>query len=142
MIWVEPGLDGLSPFPRQTGRTAERAKIPPHGEQPTGLWSASCRKLQTRGLGPPSLPRVGPDLSLPGRNYAQGLVPLRWGCALSSPNAPGMKETRVPSPGGTDALEKRTATHSSRPAWRTPWTEEPGGLESMGSQKSWTGMSN
>ena len=40
-------------------------------------------------------------------------------------------------PGSEDALEKGKATHSSILAWRLPWTEEPGGLWSMGS-KSWT----
>ena len=39
---------------------------------------------------------------------------------------------------GVDPLEKEMATHSCILAWRNPWTEEPGGLQSMGSQKSWT----
>ena len=38
-------------------------------------------------------------------------------------------------PGWEDLLEKGTATHSSILAWRIPWTEEPGGLQSMGSQR-------
>ena len=38
-----------------------------------------------------------------------------------------MQETRVPSQGGKDPLEKETATHSSILAWEIPWTEEPGG---------------
>ena len=38
-------------------------------------------------------------------------------------------------PGWEDPLEKGTATHSSTRAWRIPWTEEPGGLQSMGSQR-------
>ena len=46
-----------------------------------------------------------------------------------------MKETRVPFLGQEDPLEKGMATHSSILAWRTPWTEETGGLQSMGSQK-------
>ena len=46
---------------------------------------------------------------------------------------PGMQETRVRSLGREDPLEKEMATHSSIVAWRIPWTEEPGGLESMGS---------
>ena len=37
-------------------------------------------------------------------------------------------------PGSKDPLEKETATHSRILAWRIPWTEEPGGLQSMGSQ--------
>ena len=43
-------------------------------------------------------------------------------------NPPAMKETWVRSPVKEDPLEKEIATHSSIPAWRTPWTEEPGGL--------------
>ena len=49
-------------------------------------------------------------------------------------NLPAMQETRVQSLGGEDPLEKGTATHSSILAWRIPWTEEPGGPQSMGSQ--------
>ena len=43
-------------------------------------------------------------------------------------------ETLVRSLGGEDPLEEEMATHSSVLAWRTPWTEEPGGLRSMGLQ--------
>ena len=46
-----------------------------------------------------------------------------------------MQETRVQSLGWEDILEKGMATHSSILAWRIPWPEEPGGLQSMGSQK-------
>ena len=42
---------------------------------------------------------------------------------------------RVPSLGGKDPLEKEMATHSSVLAWRIPWTEEPGGLWLIGSQR-------
>ena len=41
-------------------------------------------------------------------------------------------------PGSKDPLEEEMATHSSILAWKIPWTEEPGGLQSMGSQKSQT----
>ena len=51
-------------------------------------------------------------------------------------NLPAVQETWVQSPGGEDPLEKRIATHSSILAWKIPWTEEPGGLQSMGSQES------
>ena len=47
---------------------------------------------------------------------------------------PAMQETWVRSLGREDPLEKETATHSSFLAWSIPWTEEPGGLQSMGSQ--------
>ena len=46
-----------------------------------------------------------------------------------------MKETQVPSPGREDPLEKGMVTHSSSLAWKIPWTEEPGGLQFMGSQR-------
>ena len=48
-------------------------------------------------------------------------------------NLPVMLETRVPSLCWEDPLEKGMATHSSILAWRIPWTEEPGRLQSMGS---------
>ena len=48
---------------------------------------------------------------------------------------PAMKETLVRSLGGQDPLEEGMATHSSILAWRIPWTEEPGRLQSMGSQR-------
>jgi len=48
---------------------------------------------------------------------------------------PAMRETWVQSLGREDPLEKEMATHSSILACRTPWTEEPGGLQSMGSQR-------
>ena len=46
-----------------------------------------------------------------------------------------MRETRVQSLGWEDPLEKEMATHSSILAWRIPWSEEPGGLQSTGSQR-------
>ena len=53
-------------------------------------------------------------------------------------NLPAMQETWVQSLGWEDPLEKGMATHSNILSWRIPWTEEPGGLLSMGSQKSLT----
>ena len=50
-------------------------------------------------------------------------------------NLPAMQETQVQSLGQVDPLEKEMATHSSILAWKTPWTEEPDGLQSMGSQR-------
>ena len=46
-----------------------------------------------------------------------------------------MQETQVPSLGWEDPLEKEMAIHSSTAAWKIPWTEEPGRLQSMGSQR-------
>ena len=48
---------------------------------------------------------------------------------------PAMQETRAQSLGREELLEREMAPHSSILAWRMPWTEEPGGLQSMGSQR-------
>ena len=50
-------------------------------------------------------------------------------------NPPAMQETWVRSLGWEDPLEKEMATHSSILAWKVSWTEEPGGLQSMGLQR-------
>ena len=50
-------------------------------------------------------------------------------------NLPAMQETLVRFLGQEDPLEKEIMTHSSILAWRIPWTEEPGGLQSMGLQR-------
>ena len=50
-------------------------------------------------------------------------------------NLPAIQETRVQSLGWEDPLEKEMATYSSILAWEIPWAEEPGGLQSMGSQR-------
>ena len=50
-------------------------------------------------------------------------------------NPPAMQETPVRSPGREEPLEEGMATHSSILAWRIPGTEEPGGLQSLGSQR-------
>ena len=56
------------------------------------------------------------------------------GSVIKNPTAKW--ETQVQSLGGEDSLEKQMATHSSILAWETPWTEKPGGLQSMGSQRA------
>ena len=69
-----------------------------------------------------------------------GLIPGS-GRSLSSlvaqmvKNLPTMLETWVQSLGGEDPLEKEMATHSGILSWKIPWTEKPGGLQSMGSQR-------
>ena len=56
-------------------------------------------------------------------------------------NLPAMQETWVGSLCWEDPLEKGIATHSNILAWRIPWSEDPGRLQSMGSQNSWTLLS-
>ena len=51
-------------------------------------------------------------------------------------NLPAMQETRVQFLGWENPLEKEMATHSTILAWKIPWTEEPGGLQSTGSKES------
>ena len=53
-----------------------------------------------------------------------------------------MQETQLPSLGQEDPLHKEMATHSSILSWETPWTEEPGGLQSMALEKSQTLKNN
>ena len=69
-----------------------------------------------------------------GRNDAKAETPVLW-----PPHAKswliGKEEMQVQPLGQEDPLEENTATHSSIFDWRIPWTEEPGGLQSMGSQR-------
>ena len=55
--------------------------------------------------------------------------------ALTVKNLPAVQETWVPSLGWKDPMEKGMATHFSMLVWRIPWTEGPGGLQSMGSPR-------
>ena len=57
-------------------------------------------------------------------------------------NLPAMRETPVRFLDQEDLLEKEIATHSTTLAWKIPWMEEPGGLQSMGVAKSWTRLSD
>ena len=67
----------------------------------------------------------------PSAPFAHFFASLR--ASLVAQNLPAMQETQVQFMGWEDAMEKRMATHSSILAWRIPWTEEPGGIQSMGS---------
>ena len=64
------------------------------------------------------------------------LYGLPWG--LSNKESACNVEMQVWSLGQKDPLEEEMATHANIHAWKIPWTEEPSGLQSMGSQKSWT----
>ena len=76
-----------------------------------------------------------------GRSPGEGIgSPLQYSwvslVAQLVKNLPGMRETWVQSLGWEDALKKGKATLSTVLAWRIPWTEEPGRLQSVGSQES------
>ena len=62
---------------------------------------------------------------------------MRWASLVAQlvKNLPAVQETQVRSLGWEDPLEKEMATHSSILAWKISWTEEPGGLQSMRSQR-------
>ena len=67
-----------------------------------------------------------------GFSITHNLTPSRFFCGASQvepmvKKPPAIQETQVVSLGGEDPLEKGMATHSSSLAWRSPWTEEPGG---------------
>ena len=75
-----------------------------------------------------------------GRSTGEGIVyPFQYSwvslVAQTVKNPLAMWETRVQYLGWEDLLEKGMATHSSILAWRIPWTEKPGGLQSLGSQR-------
>ena len=71
-------------------------------------------------------------LAPPGEIW-KGFLQLSIHYCDSAKNPPAMQETWVQSLGKEDPPEKEMATHSNILAWRIPWTEEPGGLQSMGS---------
>ena len=97
-------------------------------------------KLKTIGTRCARLSRCTVE-SLPGTAYTarrneQPVCPCRGflgGSVIKNP--PAIQETRVLSMGWEDSLEEGMATHSSTLAWRIPWTEEPGGLQSMELQR-------
>ena len=63
-------------------------------------------------------------------------------CSSVVKNPPAMQKIQVQSLGTENPLEEEMATHSSVLAWRIPWTEEPGRLQSNGVTKSRTGLSD
>ena len=67
--------------------------------------------------------------------YCRNLFRMGFLAGSNYKNPPAMQETWVRSLGWEDLLEKGTATDSTILAWRIPWTEEAGGLQSMGSQR-------
>ena len=81
-----------------------------------------------------SVPKLMPVLKLP-QMLNKWDIRRFFLVAQTVTNLPAWQETWVQSLGGEDPLEKGMATHSSILAWRIPWAEEAGGLQSMGSQR-------
>ena len=101
-----------------------------------------CLGLPCTSTGKESASNTGDPGSIPGsgRFPGEGIgYPLQysWGSLVVQKvkNPPAMWETWVQSLGWEDSLEKGIATHSNILAWRIPWTEEPGGIHSMGLQR-------
>ena len=95
---------------------------------------SSAGKESACNAGDPGLIRgsggsPGEDISYPLQYSQASLV------AQMVENPPEMRDTWVWSLGWEDPLEEGVATHSTILAWRIPWTEEPGGLQSTGSQR-------
>ena len=81
--------------------------------------------------------RISFDITVFGGGGLWKVIRFRWAVLVAHlvKNQLAMQETQVQSLGGEASLEKEMATHSSILAWKIPWTEETGGLQSMGSQR-------
>ena len=103
-----------------------------------GCWITKCGPAFLEAILKPwsftTLQLYGKCCSLCFRNEVTS-TPLGFLVAQQVKNLPTMWETWVQSQGWENSLEKEMATHSSILGWRNPWTEEPDGLRSMGSQK-------
>ena len=95
--------------------------------------SSAGKEFACNARDPGSIPRSGRS---PGESIGSPLQ-YSWASLVAQlvKNLPAMREIWVRSLGWEDPLEKGMATHSSILIWRIPWTEEPGRLQSMGSQK-------
>ena len=112
---VKQERERCTPLSRRTGAPQQRV-------QRWGMWrlGSASYSLQNPGSGTYHFPSFLERTSL---------------MAQTVQNPPAVQETWVQSLGQEDPLEKEMATHSSILAWRIPWTEQPGGLPSMGSQE-------
>ena len=127
LCWEDPLENGTAPHSSllawRIPWTGDCGRLQSTGSQRVGHgWATFTFALQADSL--PSAP--------PGKSYIISYVYL---VAQMAKNLPAMQETQVRSLGQEDPLEKEMATHSSILAWRIPWTEEAGGLQSMGSQR-------
>ena len=92
----------------------------------------------TKWLEKTNISQENPGYS-PGHKNVRWLLCIMWGyiqiLSQTVKHLPAMQETQVCSLGWDDPLEKEMATHSSILAWKIPWTEDPGGLQSMELQR-------
>ena len=78
---------------------------------------------------------VGISLTKTAPDFLSGSISRALLAAQLVKNLPASQETQLQSLGWEDPLEEEMTTHSSTLAWRIPWTEEPGGLQSTGSHR-------
>ena len=112
----------------------KEVKLPCFLPDPTGLRLSSSPELPSKSRGRRA--REGTDAVLANGTFSSPHT--QSSCrrvAQSVKRPPTMWETRVLSLGREDPLEKEMATHSSTVAWKIPWTEKPGRLQSMGLQR-------
>ena len=118
-----------------------------HGE--AGEWWWVGTECGSGRCGKPSKPKGQQEPSRPSRDLASLDFVIWWIAAMQKTtwrpvrkHPPANEGDAGSIPGLEDALEEEMATHSSILAWRIPWTAEPGGPQSTGSQMSWTQLSN
>ena len=125
------------------GRTGveEQGASPPFAGD-LGYASSVFKQFPDSSVGKESACNAGDPGLIPGlgRSAGEGIgYPLQysWASLVAQmvKNSTAMKETQVQSLGWEDPMEKGMATHASILAWRIPWTEELGGLQSMESQR-------
>ena len=124
---------GLKFERNQHGVRSSLREWSPMWNMAASLWSVNLQVFQeTRGWAG----HLKADNCYGGLSLEQGSLGLPSGLvSKESACSAGSRETLVLSLGWEDPLEKRMATHSSVLAWRTPWTGEPGRLQSMGLQR-------
>ena len=126
-------LEGCSPWGCWGSDTTERFHFHFHVLEKEMATHSSVLAWRIPGTGEPDgLPSMGSHRV---RHNWSDLAAAASLVAQSVKNLPAVQETRVQSVGWEDPLEKATAIHSSILAWKISWTEEPGGLQSMGSQR-------
>ena len=103
-------------------------------EEPACQRDSHGQNCLSRNIPPVTIGTKEKDFEV-NKNYNNNKYLRYWLVAQMLKRLSTMWETRVRSLGWEDLLEKEMAIHSSTIAWKIPWTEEPGRLQSMGSQR-------
>ena len=146
LVWLSSSFRGNRLWNRNVYREFSEGK---HQKGSEGSQLEERMNLNWEATEPQLIPQKSSEAGMVLQRYPklrqvnQIFVPLNWpiiGCRASLvaqmvKNLPARQETQVWSLNQEDPLEKGMATYSSILAWRIPWTEESGGLQSMGSQR-------